>query len=355
MNFTLHLTENCNLACKYCPNPKSEKRMTEEIVNAACELAFSRGRVGGLCFFGGEPLLEKELIYKAIDRCFELSAKTGIKTGFRMTTNGTLLDDEFIKRAKECGMVIGISFDGTAQDKARCFKNGGGSSETVVKNAKKLLESMPGSYAMMTISPAAVSDYFSSVQYLYSLGFRRIIATIAYGRLVHWTDEDMEILRSELENTAAFYTDILINSGKRFYFSPFDSKIGDCIKGRNTAEHCHLGFRQMPIDTDGSIYPCTQFIGDKDWYIGNVFDGIDVKRQIEISRRQSVPEECKECALNGRCTNSCGCTNRLETGDENKVSPLTCTYERMLIEISDRIAEEMCEKHYEAFARHFGR
>ena len=80
MNFTLHLTENCNLACKYCPNPKSEKRMSEEVVYAACDLAFSKGNIGGLCFFGGEPLLEKELIYKAIDRCNELAEKTGKKT-----------------------------------------------------------------------------------------------------------------------------------------------------------------------------------------------------------------------------------------------------------------------------------
>lgn len=355
MNFTLHLTENCNLACKYCPNRKSVKRMSEEVVYAACDLAFSKGTIGGLCFFGGEPLLEKELIYKAIDRCNELAKKTGKKTGFRMTTNGTLLDSEFIARAKACGMVIGVSFDGITQDKTRVFKDGSGTLATVEKNAKLLLSTLPDSYAMMTVAPSSVGNYFESVRYLYSLGFRRIIATIAYGPLVHWTDGDMDILRAELEKLAEFYSDILVHSKRRFYFSPFDAKINDCIKDKNTADHCHLGFRQTPVDTDGSIYPCTQFIGDKDWYIGNVFDGLDTSRQLEISRRQSTPEECRECALNKRCTNSCGCMNRLETGDENKVSPLTCTYERMLIEISDRIAEDLCENHYEEFVRHFGR
>ncbi|MBR5088611.1 MAG: radical SAM protein, partial [Ruminiclostridium sp.] len=325
MNFTLHLTESCNLACKYCPNPKSPKRMSEKVMYAACELAFSRGNIGGLCFFGGEPLLEKELIYKAIDRCEELAAGKNMKTGFRMTTNGTLLDEEFIARAKACRMVIGVSFDGLRQDENRVFREGGGGTLAVLEQkAKLLLGEMPESYAMMTISPSAAGDWFESVRYLYSLGFRRIIATIAYGKLVKWTDGDMDILRGELDKLAEFYTDILLHSKRRFYFSPFDSKISDCIKGKNTAEHCHLGFRQMPVDTDGNIYPCTQFIGDRDWYIGNVFDGIDVKRQIEISKRQSMPEECRECGLNKRCTNSCGCTNRLETGDENRVSPLTC-------------------------------
>lgn len=354
MNFTLHLTESCNLACAYCPNPKSTKRMSDEVLYAACELAFSRGKSAGFCFFGGEPLLEKELIYKAIDRCIELSAKTGMKANYKMTTNGTMLDDKFLECSRSVGMMIGLSFDGLMQDKSRCFKDGSGSLATVEKNAKLLLSYIPNAYAMMTIAPFAVGSYFDSVRYLYSLGFRRIIATIAYGSKVKWTDDDMERLRGELEKIAEFYTDIFAN-GVHFYFSPFDAKIRDCIKDKNTADHCHLGFRQMPIDTDGKIYPCTQFVGDKDWYIGNVFDGIDVSRQIEISKRQSTPAECKECDLNERCTNSCGCTNRLETGDENKVSPLTCTYERMIIEIADRIAGELYENYCDKFKAQFAR
>ncbi|MBR1832561.1 MAG: radical SAM protein [Ruminiclostridium sp.] len=354
MNFTLHLTENCNLGCVYCPNPKSAKRMSDDVLYAACELAFSRGKGAGFCFFGGEPLLAKDLIYKAIDRCTELSAKTGKKANYKMTTNGTLLDEAFLERSCSVGMMIGLSFDGLMQDKSRCFKDGSGSRETVEKNARLLLSRIPNAYAMMTVAPFAVSSYFDSVRYLYSLGFRRIIATIAYGNKVSWTDSDIDLLRSELDRIAEFYTDILLN-GVRFYFSPFDSKITECIKDKNTADHCHLGFRQMPIDTDGSIYPCTQFVGDKDWYIGNVFDGIDVNRQIVISKRASMPEECRECELNRRCTNSCGCTNRLETGDENKVSPLTCTYERMIIEISDRIAGDLFKNHYDIFIQRFGR
>lgn len=354
MNFTLHLTEGCNLACTYCPNPKSKKRMSEETLYAACELAFSRGKSAGFCFFGGEPLLEKELIYKALDRCEQLAAEKNMKTSFRMTTNGTLLDPDFIRRAKSVGMVIGISFDGLAQDNTRKFVSGEGTLSVVSEKAKLLLSEMPNSYAMMTVAPSAVPQYLDSVKYLYDLGFRRVIATVAYGPKVHWTDDDMQPLREQLESLAKFYSDILI-TGERFYFSPFDSKIGDCIKDKNPDDHCHLGFRQMPIDTDGKIYPCTQFIGDPDWCVGSVFDGIDTNKQIEISRRATVPQECMECALNKRCTNACGCTNRLETGDENKVSPFQCNYQQMLIDVSDRMAERLCAEHYEMFRRHFAR
>ena len=135
MNFTLHLTDACNLDCAYCPAYKNPKHMTEEIVYAACDLAFSKGTGGGFCYFGGEPMLERELILKGLRRCRELSIKTGKKTSSRMTTNGTLLDAEFLDIAKKEGMVIGLSFDGTAQDKCRCYKAGGGTSADVEKAA----------------------------------------------------------------------------------------------------------------------------------------------------------------------------------------------------------------------------
>ena len=352
MNFTLHLTDACNLDCSYCPAVKQPRRMSEEILYAACDLAFAWGAGGGFCYFGGEPMLERDLILKGLERCKQLSEKLNKKTSSRMTTNGTLLDGDFLDKLKDYGTVIGLSFDGRAQDKCRCYKAGGGTFADVERNALLLLKKMPSSYAMMTIAPQAVDDFSDSVKYLHDLGFCRIIATIAYGSKVNWTDEHTEKLRAELNKLSAYY-EKLFAKGERFYFSPFDSKIGDCIKDRNTADHCHLGFRQMPIDTDGKIYPCTQFIGDADYCLGNVFDGIDRRKQAELARRASTPEECAGCALIRRCANSCGCANRLQTGDENKVSPLQCTYERMLIEISDELAERLCAAYPDAFRTKF--
>ena len=48
-----------------------------------------------------------------------------------------------------------------------------------------------------------------------------------------------------------------------------------------------------------------------------------------------------------------GCMNRLETGDENQVSPLQCTYERMLIATCDAVANRMMEQKPEAFLKKF--
>ncbi|MCR4703638.1 MAG: radical SAM protein [Saccharofermentans sp.] len=352
MNLTLHLTENCNMDCSYCIREKYPKDMSEEVLYKACDLAFARGKHAGLCFFGGEPLLKKDLIYKALDYCEAKSKETGIPFECKMTTNGTLLDEKFLERAVKANLGIGISFDGKAQDVCRFFVGGKPTSSAVEEKTKLLLSYMPDSSALATIAPSAVPYYAESVRYLHDLGFKKLSFVIAYGNRVNWTDSDLELLREQLELTASYLKE-LFEKGEKFFLSPINTKITDCIRGKNSAERCHLGVRQMPVTPDGDLYPCTSFIGDEKYLMGNVFDGIDESKVIEMAKRSATPETCKGCDLVKRCTNSCGCANRMNTGDENKVSPLQCTYERMLIEISDALGEELYQIDPERFAKFF--
>ena len=352
MNLTLHLTDNCNMDCSYCIREKCPKDMTEEVLFKACDLAFSRGQRAGLCFFGGEPLLKKDLIYKALDYCEEKSAKTGIRFDCKMTTNGSLLEEKFLERAKKANLGIGLSFDGKAQDICRIFAGGKPTSSVVEEKAKLLLSYMPDSTALATIAPQAVPYYFESVKYLHDLGFRKVSFVLAYGKKVNWTDEDLVALREQLEKTSAYLKELFLNK-ERFFMSAFNAKIRDCISGKNPAERCHLGVRQMPVTPEGNLYPCTSFIGDDDYLLGNVFDGINEAKVIEIAKKAATPETCVNCDLVKRCTNSCGCSNRMNTGDENKVSPLQCTYERILIEISDALGEELYQIDRDRFIKYY--
>ena len=322
--------------------------MSEEVLYKACDLAFASGTRAGLCFFGGEPLLKKDLIYKALDYCAAKSRETGKRFDCKMTTNGTLLDEEFLVRAAEAKMVIGLSFDGTAQDVCRKFAGGQPTSSVVESKARLLLKYLPDSVAMATIAPQAVPYYAKSVKYLHDLGFKRVSCVIAYGRKVSWTDEDLELLKGQLDDTCDYLKELFVK-GERFSLAPLETKISECISGKNSAEKCHLGVRQMPVTPLGELYPCTSFIGDKDYLLGDVYNGIDRARVEAIAKRSATPSTCVDCDLVKRCTNSCGCSNRMNTGDENKVSPLQCTYERMLIEAADRLGEELYSMDPERF------
>ena len=339
------------MACIYCTRTKQPVDMPQEVLEAACRLAFQSGKPG-LCFFGGEPLLREESIRHAMDYCKKLSQETGQPVMYKMTTNGTLLTEAFLERISGENFGIGLSFEGLAQDCCRRFADGSGSFSAVEEKAGLLLRYKPTSHAMMTIAPQAAPQYAASVRYLYGLGFRRMTATIAYGKRVHWTDEALGVIGAQLREIAAFYSECLL-AGKPFYFSPLDAKIRDLLSGYNTAERCHLGMRQMPVNTDGKIYACTQFIGDPDYCLGDVFTGIRPEKRRELARCEAVPETCRVCALRKRCTNSCGCLNRLETGDEMQVSPLQCSYERMLITIADETADLLYEANPALFRKRY--
>ena len=352
MNLTLHLTDNCNMDCSYCIREKCPKDMTEEVLYKACDLAFSRGQRAGLCFFGGEPLLKKDLIFKALDYCEARSKETGMRFDCKMTTNGSLLDESFLERAVMADLQIGLSFDGTAQDVCRVFAGGSPTSSVIEEKAKLLLRYMPGSTALATIAPQAVSMYSESVRHIHELGFNKISVVPAYGSKVNWTDEDLDVLRVQLKKTCTYLKELFLKDEKIFV-GPVFSKIRECINDRNPAERCHLGVRQMPVTPGGDLYPCTSFIGDEKYLMGNVFEGINDAKVTEMAKRSSTPETCLGCDLVKRCTNSCGCANRMNTGDENKVSPLQCTYERMLIEESDALGEELYQTDPVRFAKWF--
>ncbi|SCW30385.1 radical SAM additional 4Fe4S-binding SPASM domain-containing protein [Ruminococcaceae bacterium YRB3002] len=355
MNLTLHLTERCNMDCSYCLRVKRPCDMPEEVLYKALELAFSKGQNAGVCFFGGEPMLKKDLILKALDRAKTMSDSSGKPFACKMTSNGTLLDEDFLKRAKEAGMVIGLSYDALGQDISRRFADKDHSSTSAVlrEKAELLLKYLPDSVALITVAPQAVPYYAESVKHVHDLGFKQASCVLAYGSRVNWTDGDMEILRGELDKTVDYMTE-LFRKSDRFKVTPLCSKITECIKGVNPASRCHLGVRQMQVDVRGDLYPCTSFVGDPDYLMGNVFDGVDESRVSALAAKSNMPETCRNCELNKRCTNSCGCSNRMNTGDENKISPLQCTYERMLIDAADRLGNILFTIDQARFAKYFG-
>ena len=66
MNYTFYLTEKCNLNCKYCY--EGEKGTNElsfsDIKKVLDREVESKSKACQVSFFGGEPLLKKDLVIK---------------------------------------------------------------------------------------------------------------------------------------------------------------------------------------------------------------------------------------------------------------------------------------------------
>jgi len=136
MNYIIHLTEACNLRCKYCYENNYYNKINKEISFENIKLIIDReaNKDKGICnivFYGGEPLLKKDLIYKTVEHA--KSKKTRTKFYFSMTTNGVLLDKDCIRYLKNNDFIsISYSIDGDeiTHNENRIFENAAHSRKT---------------------------------------------------------------------------------------------------------------------------------------------------------------------------------------------------------------------------------
>lgn len=347
MHYTLHLTNNCNMECKYCyVDHRNIQIMSFNTVKKAVELGACKSNSSiGIVFFGGEPLLSKDLIYETVEYCRWKEKHSDSMFHFKITTNGLLLDEKFMEFSLKENIFIALSHDGIKEshDSYRVDRNGRGTFNILSDKIDMLISRRPYAPVLMVINPDTAEYFSRSVEFLYSKGFRYIISSLNYA--ANWTDRDMEILKKQYEILGEFYFEKTIAEDK-FYLSPFEVKINSHISGDSYCnERCELGKKQISVAPDGLLYPCVQFVGDKDFSIGHVSTGINRERQEVIyASNEQEKQSCISCAIRKRCNHYCGCMNKQSTGSINMVSSVQCFHERLLMPIADRLAEKLYKK-----------
>jgi len=339
------MTARCNLKCSYCYVKHDGGDMTIDTTRAVVDLAGRSAKRAGLIFFGGEPLLLRDLITDTVAYARSKEREYGCSYFFKITTNGLLLDDEFIDFACREGLFVAISLDGTkpAHDLHRKDTVGNGSYDRVVNTAKRLLKVKPYSPVLMTVRPDTLSQYADGVKSLYSLGFSYVIASLDYS--ADWQEEHLFELENQYLLLADMYEQKTMAEDK-FYFSPFEVKISSHINSKTYChERCELGLRQLSVGPDGTLYPCVQFVGDSEFSLGDVFNGINEEaRQALYHRNETEKPGCDICAIKSRCNHYCACLNRQATGSIDEISPMLCAHERIVLPIADNLAEHLYKK-----------
>lgn len=340
MHLTLHLTDRCNLACRYCYVHKGRRTMSPETAKAAVDMAVKAGGDStGLVFFGGEPLLCRDLIYDTVAYSKEIAKQNGHKFYYKITTNGLLLDEEFLRFSRDVGMIIGFSHDGLMQDDCRVFPDGSPTFSLLEDKIPLLLSYQPYAVAMTTVNPETVHKFADSVVWLFDKGFRYLVTTPNYDRTAKWDEESLKEFERQYKKLAVKYEE-WTKKEEKFYFGAFEMKILSHLHGeRYCSDRCQLGKKQISVAPDGKLYPCVQFVDDEEFCIGDVESGIDAERRKTVQEKGSkTPPTCDSCAVKGRCNYTCGCLNRQATGSIDRVSPVQCRHEQMLLPIADKLA-----------------
>lgn len=343
MNYIIHLTEECNLKCKYCyeKNKSHGEIPFDYIKNIINNESKNEDRYSVITFYGGEPLLKKNLIRNTIE--YVKAHKIKKKFYYGITTNGIFLDDKFLKYMKKNNFVnVAYSIDGIeeAHNLNRVLHNGEGTYESVYKNAKKLLKYFKDAVAMCVVTKNNIKYLSKSVRHLINLGFSHVNILFDYSE--EWQEEDLVEIKKQYRDIGQVYYEMMVQE-KNIFIPLVDEKIKTHIKNNyNCNKDCSFGIKSVNVGIDGKYYPCTQFVKNSKYVIGNVKDGIDIEARAKLlERAHKEIDTCKDCFINRRCKHTCACKNYAVTNEIDQLSPLVCEMERIAIEVADDVAEKL--------------
>ena len=343
----LHVAHSCNLNCAYCFASQGKYHgdralMSFEVGKQALDflIAHSGKRTNlEVDFFGGEPLMNWDVVKQLVAYARTQEPIHHKNFRFTLTTNGMLIDDDVIDFAnKEMSNVV-LSLDGRKEihDRLRVDYAGKGSYDRIVPKFQKLVQARGDkNYYMRGTFTHANPDFTKDVFHMADLGFTELSmepVVCAPDDPAALTPEDLEIVKKEYETLAI---DMLRRKkeGKpiTFYHYMLDLTEGPCVYKRISG--CGSGTEYMAVTPWGDLYPCHQFVGEEEYKLGNVWDGVtnsDLREDFRSCNAYARPE-CADCWAKLYCSGGCAANAFHATGTIRGVYEPGCQLFRKRIE-----------------------
>lgn len=344
-----HVTNDCNLRCKYCYGLSDTVRyvhdasaMTAETARAAIDFLVvhtDRRRGLGLIFFGGEPLLNFDVVQETVHYA-KLAFKEAEKPiHFSMTTNGTLLTDAVIAFLNEHRVSIMISLDGPPEshDVLRPTRSGGSSYAAMLPGLRRLLESRKGNVTSRATVCSANRDMVALLDHSQKLGFRRTVMCPESSVLNHPFKLDPKSYEREYERLADYVTGTFVTHDPNVP-TPFDQLLPMLLFRRAKYRPCGLARDYLAISPGGDLYPCHRFMGDPAFRLGSIRHGLEQGCRDAFV---SLPRSCDSCWARMICAGGCRHQHYAATGILGRVAPRECKLVRHLIEVTVHMCFEL--------------
>ena len=355
----LHIAHDCNLACQYCFAEEGEyhgKRelMSYEVGKKALDfLVANSGNRRNLevDFFGGEPLMNFQVVKDLVAYGRSLEKEHDKNFRFTLTTNGVLLDDDIMEFAnKEMGNVV-LSIDGRKEvhDRMRPFRKGAGSYDLIVPKFQKFAESRhQDKYYVRGTFTHNNLDFSKDVLHLADLGFKQISVEPVVAQ-----DTDSYAIREEdLPQLMEEYEKLALEMVRRhgteedfnFFHFMIDLEGGPCVAKRLSG--CGSGTEYLAVTPTGDLYPCHQFVGNTDFLMGNVDDGV-VNTELRDEFKSCnvyAKEKCRECFARFYCSGGCAANSYNFHGDIHNAYDIGCALQKKRVECAIMIKAALAAK-----------
>lgn len=355
----LHIAHDCNLACRYCFAEEGEYHgrralMSYEVGKKALDflVANSGKRVNlEVDFFGGEPLLNWQVVKDLVAYGRSLEEPYHKKFRFTLTTNGVLLDDEILEFVNKEMANLVLSIDGRKEihDLMRPYRGGQGSYDKVVPKFRKAADSrgQMNYYVRGTFTRNNL-DFSKDVMHLADLGFEQI----SVEPVVAMPEEEYALREEDIPKICEEYDRLAAEmikrhkEGKGFNFFHFmiDLTGGPCVYKRLSG--CGSGTEYLAVTPWGDLYPCHQFVGEEKFLMGNVFDGLKAKELQEEFKGCNVyaKEKCRKCFAKFYCSGGCAANAYKFHGSINDAYDIGCELQRKRVECAIMIKAALAEE-----------
>ena len=355
----LHIAHDCNLACKYCFAEEGEYHgrralMSFEVGKKALDflVANSGNRVNlEVDFFGGEPLMNFDVVKQIVEYGRSLEKPNNKKFRFTLTTNGVLLNDEVMEFVnKEMSNVV-LSLDGRKEvnDRMRPFRTGKGSYDLIVPKFQKLAESRnQTNYYIRGTFTRNNLDFSEDVKHFADLGFKQMSIEPVVGPEedpYSIREQDLPQIMEEYDKLALEYIDrYKKGNGFNFFHFMIDLTQGPCVYKRLSG--CGSGTEYLAVTPWGDFYPCHQFVGNEDFLMGNVDEGIIKPEIVKEFGNCNVysKEKCKNCFAKFYCSGGCAANSYNFHGTINDAYDIGCEMQRKRVECSIMIKAALADE-----------
>lgn len=355
----LHIAHDCNLACKYCFAEEGEYHgrralMSFEVGKKALDFLIENSgnrRNLEVDFFGGEPLMNWEVVKQLVEYGRSKEKEHNKNFRFTLTTNGVLLNDEIMEFLnKEMSNVV-LSLDGRKEvnDMMRPFRNGKGSYDMIVPKFQKFAQKRgQKDYYIRGTFTRNNLDFSKDVMEFADLGFKQmsiepVVASEEESYAIQ--KEDIPKICEEYDKLAKEYIKRK-KEGRGFEFFHFmiDLEQGPCVAKRLSG--CGSGTEYLAVTPWGDLYPCHQFVGEEEFLLGNVEEGItniNMRDEFKLCNVYAK-EKCKDCFARFYCSGGCAANSYKFHHSITDAYDIGCELERKRVECAIMIKAALAEE-----------
>ena len=325
--FTIIVTNDCNLRCKYCYEINKCNRgsvkisdvdnFTKMIISGVFDIGMDALEIDLL---GGDALMHPDVCASIIDTIMKRMVLSNFdkrnKVKFSICSNGTLFKRkdvrDFLIRYKPF-LSLGVSIDGSPHlhDLNRIYKDGRGSMSDILSWWPWFRENFPEDslYTKATLSKESIPYIYESLVFMHeTLGLKYIHQNFIMED-AHLKSSDITLFKEQMEKCS----DYVFHHKDELYWSMLDRIYTKRKKEGGVIPHIpRCGSGVMPtMDTNGLLYACPRWcpfaIGENTIKVGDVktltFDKAKADFIHENAMRDKITkdEKCKTCVFEEQC------------------------------------------------------